>query len=155
VVSGAFVTLSGAATGSGTTGSDGNTIIKVNAGSAGTITATASRTGYASGTTTVTANLVSPVFTRVKIGVYKEGIWYLDYDGSGTWNAGDRANMFGAIGWMPLIGDWNGDNKAEIGVYQNGVWYLDSNGNGAWDNGVDYAYSFGAPGWTPVPGKWS
>ena len=46
VVSGATVTLTGVATGSGDTGADGNATISVNAGSAGTITATASMTGY-------------------------------------------------------------------------------------------------------------
>ena len=82
-------------------------------------------------------------------------MWYLDTDGSGTWNAGDMANNFGASGWVSSAGDWNGDGKIEIGVTNGQQWYLDSNGNGAWDNGVDNAYSFGAPGWTPVAGKWS
>ena len=47
--------------------------------------------------------------TGTKIGVYKDGVWYLDNDGSGTWNAGDRANSFGSVGWTPVLGDWNGD----------------------------------------------
>ena len=65
VVSGATVTLTGVATGSGITGTDGNATISVNAGSPGTITATASKTGYTSNTTTVTANpaAVTPVLT--------------------------------------------------------------------------------------------
>ena len=50
-----------------------------------------------------------------------DGIWYLDNDGSGTWNAGDRANVFGAAGWTSVIGDWNGDNKTEIGIYKDGT----------------------------------
>ena len=41
VINGATVSLSGAATGSGVTGADGNATISVNAGTAGTITATA------------------------------------------------------------------------------------------------------------------
>ncbi len=52
----ATVTLSGAATGSGTTNASGFAVISVNATSAGTITATASKTGYNSGTTTMTAS---------------------------------------------------------------------------------------------------
>ena len=28
--------------------------------------------------------------TGDKIGVYMDGVWYLDNDGSGTWNAGDQ-----------------------------------------------------------------
>ena len=70
-----------------------------------------------------------------KIGVYQDGMWYLDNDGSVTWNTGDRANGFGAIGWTPVLGDWNGDNKIEIGVYQDGVWYLDYDGSGTWNAG--------------------
>ena len=31
-----------------------------------------------------------------KIGVNKNGMWYLDMDGSGGWNAGDSAYSFGA-----------------------------------------------------------
>lgn len=57
VVSGATVALSGSATGTGTTDASGSAVISVNAATAGTITATASKTGYTSGTTTVTANL--------------------------------------------------------------------------------------------------
>jgi hypothetical protein len=54
---GATVTLSGAGVSeSGTTGDDGTVTIAVNATSAGTITATATKTGYTDGTTTVTVN---------------------------------------------------------------------------------------------------
>jgi hypothetical protein len=90
-----------------------------------------------------------------KVGLYKDGMWYLDNDGSGTWNAGDRANMFGAPGWTPVLGDWNGEGSTKIGIYKDGIWYLDYNGNGAWDAGIDKVYSFGAPGWSPVVGDWN
>ena len=93
--------------------------------------------------------------TRQKIGVYQNGVWYIDTDGSGTWNTGDRANNFGANGWTSKTGDWNGDGKTEIGVYKDGVWYLDYNGNGAWDTGVDNVSMFGALGWTPIVGDWN
>ncbi len=52
------------------------------------------------------------------------------------------AGNFGAVGWLSVVGDWNGDNTTEIGVYQNGNWYLDNNGNGVWDTG-DKNYGFG------------
>jgi len=55
-VSDALVTLSGSATGSGTTDANGTAVISVNATGAGTITATASKTGYTDGTTSLTAN---------------------------------------------------------------------------------------------------
>ena len=87
-------------------------------------------------------------------GIYQDGIWYLDLDGSGTWNAGDRVDTFGASGWTPVLGDWNGDGKTETGVYLNGIWYLDLDGSGTWNAG-DRVDTFGASGWTPVLGDWN
>jgi hypothetical protein len=88
--------------------------------------------------------------------VYKDGFWYLDYNGNGTWDAGiDNSSTFGTIGWTSVVGDWNGDGKTDIGIYKDGAWYLDYNGNGTWDAGTDKAYNFGAPLWTSVVGKWS
>lgn len=54
-VSGATVTLSDNAAGTGTTNAAGNVVISVNATAAGTIIATASMPSYTSGTTTLTA----------------------------------------------------------------------------------------------------
>jgi hypothetical protein len=154
-VSGATVTLTGVATGTGTTGAGGNTTISVNASSAGIITAAASMTGYTSNTTTVTANPAPVISTMDKIGIYQNGAWYLDRDGSGAWNAGDTANVFGAPGWTSVLGDWNGDGMTEEGIYKDGAWYLDYNGNGIWDAGIDKADIFGTVGWTPVVGNWN
>jgi hypothetical protein len=97
----------------------------------------------------------NPGPTGPKIGVFQNGAWYLDNDGSGTWNTGDRANQFGASGWMSMLGDWNGDGKSEIGIFRDGTWYLDYNGNGVWDNGIDKVDYFGTLGWTPVVGNWN
>jgi hypothetical protein len=96
----------------------------------------------------------------VKIGIYYQGFWYLDYDGNGVWDGGvnDKAYMFGwaATGVTPIVGDWNGDQRTKIGIYYNGLWYLDYDGNGVWDGGVnDKAYVFGQPGVTPLLGDWS
>lgn len=54
-ISGAAVTLTGAASGNGLTNQNGIAIIQVNTTGAGTITATASQTGYTSGSTTFSA----------------------------------------------------------------------------------------------------
>ena len=56
----ATVTLSGVAIGSGTTNTSGLVIIRVNATSAGTITATAKMSGYNDGTTIITAEAATP-----------------------------------------------------------------------------------------------
>ena len=80
-----------------------------------------------------------------EVGVYQNGVWYLDYNGNGVWNAGiDKVYNFGSTGWTPVTGDWNGDGKTKVGVYQNGVWYLDYNGNGVWNAGIDKVYNFGS-----------
>ena len=48
----------------------------------------------------------------------------------------DKVYSFGALGWTPVVGDWNPTvTGTKIGVYKDGVWYLDWNGNGAWDQG--------------------
>jgi len=90
-----------------------------------------------------------------KIGVYQNGMWYLDYNNNETWDAGtEKAYSFGATGWTSVLGDWNGDNKTEIGVYKDGLWYLDNDGSGTWNAG-DRANNFGATGYAPVIGDWN
>jgi hypothetical protein len=58
-INGVTVNLSGVASGTGITNSSGIVIISVNATGEGTITATASNTGYTNGSTTITANAPS------------------------------------------------------------------------------------------------
>ena len=94
---------------------------------------------------------------KSRIGVFKDGVWRLDYDGDSIWNASvDKSYTFqGLAGWTPVIGDWNGDGKDKIGVYNtlSGDWYLDYDGNGVWDETIDKGYNIGLG--TPVIGKWS
>ena len=97
------------------------------------------------------SNLVS---ISQKIGVFQNGVWYLDNDGSGTWNAGDTIDSFGLQGWFPVAGDWNATGKTCIGVTNGQQWYLDTNGNGIYNAG-DRFTMFGLPGWTPVVGDWN
>jgi len=67
-VSGVSVTLSGAATGNGITDPAGIATISTNATIEGTITATASKTGYVSGITTFSAHLVEgPELTTITV----------------------------------------------------------------------------------------
>ena len=122
-----------------------------------TLTVTNSSGSSTSSITPATTITVTPAPQQgpTLIGVYKSGVWYLDIDWNGVWDTGtDKAYNFGAPGWSPVVGDWNGDKIAQIGVYKEGAWYLDYNGNGTWDGG-DKASAFGSQGWTQVTGDWN
>ena len=45
----------------------------------------------------------APAPASTKIGAYQNGMWYLDTDGSGGWNNGDKAYYFGAPGGRQLL----------------------------------------------------
>jgi len=104
---------------------------------------------------TVAAAAIAPA----KIGVYSNGLWYLDADGSGAWNGTptDRQPFLGFAGANPVAGDWNGNGTIKIGVYDNKeTWYLDLNNNGIWDGSfTDRQLTFGFAGATPVTGDWN
>ncbi len=96
-----------------------------------------------------------------KIGLFKNGVWYLDLNGDGVWNsANDLMAKFGVgqAGAVPVTGDWTGNGVTKIGIFVNGKWYLDLNGNGAY-NGTptDALYNFGGgqAGAVPVTGDWT
>jgi C1A family cysteine protease len=97
-----------------------------------------------------------------KIGIYSNGVWYLDMNGNGQWDGEptDKIAYFGAglNGAVPVVGDWNGDGKTKIGIYQNGYWYLDVNGNGQWDGApTDQlgVFGVGLTNAVPVTGDWN
>jgi hypothetical protein len=96
------------------------------------------------------------------IGVFRSvndlGYWYLDSNGSGSWDAGsDQKLLFGTGSDIPVTGDWNGDGSIDIGVYRNGTWFMDMNGNRTWEPGTDLKISGfgGVAGDIPVPGDWN
>jgi subtilisin family serine protease len=106
---------------------------------------------------------------KSKIGVFRNGTWYLDYPGTGIWVGcgapGDPAKdiciPFGIDGDTPVVGDWNGDGKAKIGVLRGGTLYLDFNGNGSWDGcgapgdpTKDACYNYGMSSDKPIGGLW-
>ncbi len=81
------------------------------------------------------------------------GVWYLRFSNSP--GAPDVAPFaYGAPGWTPVIGDWDGNGTVTVGVVDTSTmtWYLrNSNTPGA----PDYApFQYGAPGWVPVVGDW-
>lgn len=100
---------------------------------------------------------------KIDLGVFRNGIWFLDYNGNGKWDGSllpgdDRIAAFGITGDTPITGDWNGDGKTEIGVFRKGKWYLDLNGNGKWDGqvaGGDLVFNTGVSTDIPLTGDWN
>jgi hypothetical protein len=82
------------------------------------------------------------------------GTWYLRNQNSpGAPDAGKFA--YGAPGWLPVTGDWNGTGTAGIGVVDpaTNTWYLRGTPSpGAPDVGK---FAYGAPGWIPIVGDWT
>lgn len=133
-VTGANVTLSGAATGSGTT-VNGTVTINVNAATAGTITATATKTGYSDGTATVEAKSAA----TSSVGVWRStGTFYLD---------GLTPINYGLSTDKPLVGDWTGTGTDKVGVWRssNYTFYLKDKG----------AVQYGTSTDTPLVGHWA
>ena len=87
-----------------------------------------------------------------KIGIYRQGQWYLDKNGNGAWDGCAIDTCYDSFGGLPIdkpvVGDWTGDGITKVGIYQNGAWYLDKNGNGSWsDREVDLSIqAFGGSG---------
>jgi hypothetical protein len=94
---------------------------------------------------------------RRKVGIYRHGVWMLDWDGDGRFTSADRVFIFGGLpGDLPVVGDWTGDGHAKIGVYRSGAWILDLNGNGIFEPGLDSVLYFGGlPIDIPVVGHWA
>jgi hypothetical protein len=79
-------------------------------------------------------------------------MWYLR--NSNTGGSPDAGQFeFGAPGWIPVVGDWDGDGVTSVGVVDptTMTWYL---GNSNRDGTPDYQFQYGAPGWIPVVGDW-
>jgi hypothetical protein len=81
------------------------------------------------------------------------GLWYLrNATSSGSPDAGVFA--YGAPGWDPVVGDWDGDGQQGIGVFDpsTGTWHLRNSPDPGPANAGVFAY--GGPGWVPVVGDW-
>ncbi|MBL8249908.1 MAG: S8 family serine peptidase [Candidatus Competibacter sp.] len=96
-----------------------------------------------------------------KVGVFRNGQWFLDANGNGAWDGCGTEfcfTGFGQAGDLPASGNWDGGGKSYIGVLRSGTgqWFTDRNGNRQWDGCVaDGCYNFGAPGDRPVAGDWN
>jgi len=99
---------------------------------------------------------------HTKVGVYRpsNGLFILDTNGDGVFDAGDAVYNLGVgtqPGDLPVVGDWNGDGRTKVGLFRQGFfWILDYNGNGVFEQGIDKTYAFGGvSGDVPVVGDWT
>ena len=71
-----------------------------------------------------------------KIGVYRNGTWYIDYNGNGKWDSGDiEAKTNAHPDDIPIVGDFTGEGVDRIGLYtpSTGRVIVDTNGNFQFD----------------------
>ena len=117
---------------------------------------------YAGGVSNVTKKsgyIFVTKYPATKIGVFRNGYWYVDWNGNSTWDVVDAAHTkgpFGQFGDIAVAGDWNGNGTTKIGVFSNGYWYFDWNNNGILDT-ADALHNgyFGIAGDKPVVGNWT
>jgi hypothetical protein len=97
-------------------------------------------------------------YTGDKIGVFRNGLWLIDYNGNFQWGGVDKTANIGQAGDIPVVGDWNINGYDKIGVFRNGFWILDKNGNYQWDGtgtDQDLVAGFGQAGDIPVVAGWA
>ncbi|MDR3198627.1 MAG: hypothetical protein LBU34_12240 [Planctomycetaceae bacterium] len=87
-----------------------------------------------------------------KIGIYRNGKWFIDYNGNGQWDSEDiyidNADYHLGSNGIPVVGDFNGDGIDKIGLFIDGVWHLDTAGDFKFDTKIE----FGEAGDYPVVG---
>ncbi len=96
-------------------------------------------------------------FGGTKVGVVRNGGWFLDFNGNGQFDdcTTDRCIGFGLAADVPVTGDWNGSGTTKIGVFRNGAWVLDFNGNEQFDDcTTDQCIGFGLTGDEAISGSW-
>lgn len=100
-----------------------------------------------------------------EVGSYVGTTFVVDLNGNRVWNGnggGDRSRRFASFAGpgVPLVGDWDGDDRDEFGVYDavHGRFLLDLDGDGVWsgnaggDRNVGFA-AFAGPG-VPLVCDW-
>jgi hypothetical protein len=94
-----------------------------------------------------------PQISGDQIGLFdpQSGIWILDYGQSSTSPYG--IFTYGAAGFVPVFGDWDGDGVATLGAFvpSTATWYLrNTPGPGP----AEMVFQFGPDGAIPIVGDW-
>lgn len=81
-------------------------------------------------------------------------LWSVHRMGSGAVPPAVPSFNYGASGFYPVVGDWDGDGAKSIGVYDSlsGTWYLRNSVSAGAPDVTPFTY--GGPGWLPVVGDW-
>ena len=53
-----------------------------------------------------------------QLGVFRDGVWYLDTNGNHEIDAQDATFRLGEAGDLPTVGDWNGDGVDDPAAYR-------------------------------------
>jgi IPT/TIG domain len=110
------------------------------------------------GTSTAVGFSVEAAEPITGLGVFRNGLWFVDWNGNREWDEEDAAHVFafGLPGDYPIMGDWNGDGRLKPGIYRNGLWFVDWNGNHTFDaEDAARVIPFGLPGDVPIVGDWN
>ncbi len=94
-----------------------------------------------------------------KIGTYDhdQKTWYLKGELSSGWENSMNIRFGGAnSNWIPVQGDWNGDNIDTIGFYapEQNKWYLKEDLLDGWDNVFSIEFGSDDMSWIPITGDW-
>jgi hypothetical protein len=81
-----------------------------------------------------------------KIGVFRNGTWYLDMNNNHQWDAADQYFVYGQAGDTPLVGDWDGSGTPKVGVSRSGNWMLNISGDHTYRVGLDTQFYYGTSG---------
>ncbi len=92
-----------------------------------------------------------------RIGVFRNGTWYLDIANKNVLDGSVRTVSFGQAGDVPLVGDWTGTGHPSLGLFRAGTFILDLSGHlsGVPTGQSDATFSFGQAGDKPVVADWS
>lgn len=92
-----------------------------------------------------------------RIGIFRNGTWFLDTNGNGVLDGLDKTVVFGQAGDIPVVGDWRGTGQVALGLFRSGTFILDLSGHlsGVPTGLSDATFTFGQGGDIPIVADWN